>query len=77
MVCRDASVFCMDNKRKTARTLAVCILAAHCGPPSPVIVPLIDEYVERGNRFCVYDDLGSDYIITLRLPEACPRYLEL
>lgn len=55
----------------------MCILAASCGPPSPVIVPLVDAYVSGGNRVCVYDDLGSDYIVTYRLPTSCPRYLEL
>ncbi len=55
----------------------MCILAASCGPPSPVIVPLIDAYVSGDNRVCVYDDLGSDYILTVRLPTVCPRYLEL
>lgn len=65
----------MNGVRKATRTLA-CFLVATCGPPSPVVVPLIDEYVDGSNRVCVYDELGSDYIVTYRLPKTCPRYLE-
>lgn len=30
------------------------------------------QYVSGMNRVCVYNNLGSDYTITIRLTEICP-----
>jgi hypothetical protein len=35
------------------------------------------DYTEGGNRFCVYDYLGSEYILTIPSYKWCPQTIEV
>lgn len=60
------------------RTLGLIVSAiALAAPAFAGTAFLKHHYVSGQNRICVYDHLGSQYIMTIRATELCPLSLQL
>jgi len=38
---------------------------------------LVSQYVDGQSRICIYDHLGSEYIITIKAYEVCPVTIQV
>ena len=62
---------------RTIRALEVLNAGVNGGRASPMLAPnpvayLKSQYVSGQNRICVYDRLGSQYILTVGAVQLCP-----